>query len=371
MAIDVTDSTFQTEVLERSLTTPVVVDLWAPWCGPCRTLGPILEKVVGETGGQVVLAKVNVDENPQISQAFRVQGIPAVYAVVGGQVVDGFIGAQPEHVVREFVGRLRPSEQEQELARLVEAGDEASLRRALEIKPDHEPAIVALAELLAGRRQDGDVDEALALLDRIPETPESRRVRAMLRTGETPQAAEDGDEITARLDELLERVKGDDEARQEFVDLLEVLGADDPRTAEYRRKLSRQLFCPARGRTAGAWRAAGAARRLLAADRRGRARGRGHDAGPARARASPGRRRRAAAAPRAGARAPVARAGRRRLPVALPRRLPAVAAAGLPALGGVPAHPPGDRGRVDRPAGGGRGRLRGRRGRPRAVGAAR
>jgi putative thioredoxin len=242
MAIDVTDSTFQTEVLERSLTTPVVVDLWAPWCGPCRTLGPILEKVVGETGGQVVLAKVNVDENPQISQAFRVQGIPAVYAVVGGQVVDGFIGAQPEHVVREFVGRLRPSEQEQELARLVEAGDEASLRRALEIKPDHEPAIVALAELLAGRRQDGDVDEALALLDRIPETPETRRVQAMLRTGETPAAAEDGDEITARLDELLERVKGDDEARQEFVDLLEVLGADDPRTAEYRRKLSRQLF---------------------------------------------------------------------------------------------------------------------------------
>ena len=242
MVIDVTDSTFQTEVLERSLTTPVVVDLWAPWCGPCRTLGPILEKVVGETEGQVVLAKVNVDENPQISQAFRVQGIPAVYAVAGGQVVDGFIGAQPEQVVREFVGRLRPSEEEQELARLVEAGDEASLRRALEIKPDHEPAIVALAELLAGRRQDGDVDEALALLDRIPETPESRRVRAMLRTGETPAAADDGDDITARLDELLDRVKGDDEARQEFVDLLEVLGADDPRTAEYRRKLSRQLF---------------------------------------------------------------------------------------------------------------------------------
>lgn len=242
MVIDVTDSTFQTEVLERSLTTPVVVDLWAPWCGPCRTLGPILEKVVGETEGQVVLAKVNVDENPQISQAFRVQGIPAVYAVAGGQVVDGFIGAQPEQVVREFVGRLRPSEEEQELARLVEAGDEASLRRALEIKPDHPEAIVALAELLATRREDGDVDEAHALLDRIPESAETRRVRAMLRTGETPAAADDGDDITARLDELLDRVKGDDEARQEFVDLLEVLGADDPRTAEYRRKLSRQLF---------------------------------------------------------------------------------------------------------------------------------
>ena len=87
MALDVTDATFQTEVLDRSQTTPVVVDLWAPWCGPCRQLGPIIEKVVDETEGKVVLAKVNVDENPQISQAFRVQGIPAVYALSGGTVV--------------------------------------------------------------------------------------------------------------------------------------------------------------------------------------------------------------------------------------------------------------------------------------------
>ena len=101
--IDVTDATFQTEVLDRSLQTPVVVDLWAPWCGPCRQLGPILEKVVGATDGQVVLAKVNVDDNPQISQTFRVQGIPAVYAVAGGKVVDGFVGAQGEAAVAEFV----------------------------------------------------------------------------------------------------------------------------------------------------------------------------------------------------------------------------------------------------------------------------
>jgi putative thioredoxin len=112
MPIDVTDATFQTEVLDRSQATPVVVDLWAPWCGPCRQLGPLLEKVVDATDGQVVLAKVNVDESPQISAAFRVQGIPAVYAVAGGKVVDGFIGAQGEPAVSEFVDRLLPSEAE-------------------------------------------------------------------------------------------------------------------------------------------------------------------------------------------------------------------------------------------------------------------
>src|SRR4029450_9228316 len=106
MTTDVTDATFQTEVLDRSQTTPVVVDLWAPWCGPCHQLGPIIEKVVDETEGKIMLAKVNVDESPQVSAAFGVQGIPAVYAVAGGKVVDGFIGAQGEAAVREFVSRL-------------------------------------------------------------------------------------------------------------------------------------------------------------------------------------------------------------------------------------------------------------------------
>jgi putative thioredoxin len=243
MAFDVTDSSFQTDVLDRSSTTPVVVDLWAPWCGPCKTLGPILEKVVGETNGQVVLAKVNVDENPQVSQAFRVQGIPAVYAVADGKVVDGFVGAQPEANVREFVGRLLPSEADQEVARLLAAGDEASLRQVLETKPDHHDAIVGLAELLAERREDGDVDEALALLDRIPETPETRRVGALARIGDGPAAGNGaGDDITAKLDGLLDQVKTDDDARQQYVDLLEVLGPDDPRTADYRKRLTRQLF---------------------------------------------------------------------------------------------------------------------------------
>jgi putative thioredoxin len=244
MAIDVTDTSFQTDVLERSSTAPVVVDLWAPWCGPCRTLGPILEQVVDETDGKVVLAKVNVDENPQVSQAFRVQGIPAVYAVADGKVVDGFVGAQPEAAVREFIDRLLPSEADQQLANLLAAGDEASLREVLEQKPDHHDAIVGLAELLAERREDGDVDEALALLGRIPETADTRRVAALVRTGGVAGAEGNGagDEIAAKLEDLLDQVKGDDAARQEYVDLLEVLGPDDPRTADFRKRLTRQLF---------------------------------------------------------------------------------------------------------------------------------
>jgi putative thioredoxin len=243
MAFDVTDTSFQTDVLDRSSTTPVVVDLWAPWCGPCRTLGPILETVVDETDGQVVLAKVNVDENPQVSQAFRVQGIPAVYAVADGKVVDGFVGAQPEAAVREFVGRLLPSEAEQQLEQLLAAGDETSLREVLDQKPDHHDAIVALAELLADKPEDGAGDEALALLGRIPETPETRRVAALVRTGApAPDAGGNGEEITAKLEALLDQVRADDEARQTYVDLLEVLGPDDPRTADYRKRLTRQLF---------------------------------------------------------------------------------------------------------------------------------
>lgn len=239
MTLDVTDATFQTDVLERSNTTPVVVDLWAPWCGPCRQLGPILEKVVAATDGKVVLAKVNTDENPQVSAAFRVQGIPAVYALNDGKVVDGFVGAQGEAMVREFISRLLPSPEDEKVQQLLEAGDETSLRSVLDLRPDHHDAIVGLAELLAARRGDGDLDEATALLERIPETAETRRVAALVRTGGDDRPA---DEITAKLDELLDRVKGDEEARQEYVDLLEVLGPDDPRTADYRKLLTARLF---------------------------------------------------------------------------------------------------------------------------------
>src|SRR6188472_727246 len=111
--IEVTDETFEGTVIEGSSERPVVVDLWAEWCGPCRTLGPIIEKVVDATNGKVVLAKVDTDANPGVSQAFRVQSIPAVYALRDGAVIDGFVGAYPEHVVQEFVERLLPSEEEQ------------------------------------------------------------------------------------------------------------------------------------------------------------------------------------------------------------------------------------------------------------------
>lgn len=234
MVIDVTDATFQTEVVERSLTTPVVVDLWATWCGPCQTLGPILEKVVGETGGQVVLVKVDVDQNPGISQAFRVQSIPMVVAFADGQPVDAFMGAQPEQEVRQFVERLLPSEAENTLANLVSAGDEASLRQALELDPGNEDAIVALAELLVER---GDDEEALTLLGRIPETERTRLLAATARVHLKPE-----DDYDATLRSLLDRVKADDEARQQFVDILELMGPHDPRTADYRKQLTARLF---------------------------------------------------------------------------------------------------------------------------------
>jgi putative thioredoxin len=234
MAIDVTDATFQTDVIDQSMTRTVVVDLWAPWCGPCTTLGPIIERVVDETNGQAVLVKVNVDENPGISQAFRVQSIPAVYALKDGQVVDGFMGALPEHEVRSWIERLLPDEAETMVASMIALGDEGSLRAALELEPGNEDAIIALAELLIAR---GESNEALALLARIPETDRTRPVAAKARLGIVPD-----DDHDATLTELLDRVKTDDEARQQFVDILELMGPHDPRTVAYRKQLSQRLF---------------------------------------------------------------------------------------------------------------------------------
>jgi putative thioredoxin len=233
--IDVTDETFEQDVLERSKQVPVVVDLWAPWCGPCRTLGPIIEKVVDATEGGVELVKVNIDDNPRVAATFQVQSIPAVYALKDAKVVDGFIGALPEKGVAEFVARLAPTETEAD--RLVAAGDEESLRKALEQEPDHEGAVVALAELLVER---GQADEALRLLARLPETAETRRVAALARLGN--EASSQNGDVEHRLDGLLELVKDDPDARQEFVDLLEVLGPDDPRTVQYRKALTARLY---------------------------------------------------------------------------------------------------------------------------------
>jgi putative thioredoxin len=232
---DVTDATFQSEVLERSMSVPVVVDLWAPWCGPCRTLGPMLEQAVAATGGAVELAKVNVDENPQVGASFRVQSIPAVFALRDGQVVDGFVGAVPQAQVEEFVARLAPPPPS-EADQLAAAGDEASLRKALDLERDHPVAVVGLARLLVER---GEPDEALELLARVPETADVRTVAAQARLTARGTAERD---VSQTLDHLLERVRDDEDARQEFLDLLETLGPEDPRTSEYRRALASRLF---------------------------------------------------------------------------------------------------------------------------------
>ena len=236
--IDVTDATFQTEVIDRSTKVPVVVDLWAEWCGPCKTLGPIIEKVIDATNGRVVLAKVDVDSNPQISQAFQVQSIPAVYALSDGKVVDGFVGAQPEQAVASWVANLVPSEEQSQVRTLIEAGDEASLRQALELEPDNGEAITALAALLVESSDPHAKVEALDLLARIPETPDTRLIAAQARTANPDVPAD----VESRLDTLLPEVKADDEARQSYVDLLELMGPADPRTAEYRKKLSTALY---------------------------------------------------------------------------------------------------------------------------------
>jgi putative thioredoxin len=242
-AIDVTDADFETAVLNRSTDVTVVVDLWAEWCGPCRTLGPTLEKVVGETAG-VELVKIDVDANPRSAATFQVQSIPAVYAIKDRKVVDSFVGALPEPAVREWVSRLNPPPTE--VDRLIAAGDEGSLRKALELEPANEGAVLALASLLvSGRRgsaddEEADREEALSLLARIPESAETRHLAAQARLGaDSPDA---GDDVEAKLDALLERVRDDDSARQEFIDLLEVLGPDDPRTPAYRKALTARLF---------------------------------------------------------------------------------------------------------------------------------
>lgn len=233
--IDATDATFAEVAIERSKTVPVVVDLWAEWCGPCKTLGPILERVIDETGGAVELVKVDVDTNPEIASAFRAQSIPAVHALAGGKVVDSFVGALPESEVRAFVQALLP--QPTEADRLLEKGDLVSLFSAAELEPGREDVALALANELVDQRR---ADEALTVLSRFPEVGEVGHLAAKARL--VVAGVDLGEGTDARLADLLDRAKDDDGARQELVDLLDALGPEDPRTSAYRRKLASRLF---------------------------------------------------------------------------------------------------------------------------------
>jgi putative thioredoxin len=232
---DVTDATFATDVMERSKSVPIVIDLWAEWCGPCRTLGPIIEKVVAETNGAVELVKVDVDANPQISQAFRVQSIPAVFAIHDGQIVDSFVGALPEAQVREFVERLAPGASA--VDRLVSAGDEASLREALALDPTNVDAAVALGDYL---HRDGRLDEAEAVLEPFSMVVAAKTVLARIRLQRSGVSLDGNLDLT--LDHLLEQSATNDQLKAELLEVLDALGPEDPRYVSYRRRLASRLY---------------------------------------------------------------------------------------------------------------------------------
>lgn len=277
---DVTDHDFQREVIERSRTVPVVVDLWAPWCGPCKTLGPLLERLAAEGGGKWILAKVNVDESPQVARALGVQSIPLVLAFKDADIVSEFVGAQPESVVRQFIDRVVPDEARRltgEAAALAARGDvagaEARYRAVLELFPEHAAASVALAELLAAADR---ADDAVAVLDASTATGPAAAAIEQARAALRMRAAAEGDEeglrarlaadpkdLQARIDLgrllsasgrhedalalLLDAVRQDRNyddaaARKTMLDIFALLGREDPLVDRYQRELSRLLF---------------------------------------------------------------------------------------------------------------------------------
>lgn len=280
--VDVTEQDFESAVVERSHTVPVVIDFWAPWCGPCRALGPVLEKIADEQAGKFILAKINVDENPALAQAFGIQSIPAVKAVRNGAIAGEFLGAQPEPNVRRFIEQLLPSEADglaQEAQRLEQAGKvqgaESLYRATLSKETNHPLALLGLARILAQRGEEAD---ALTLLGRIPLTaPESalaQQLTAQFRLQQSGANAEDEQKYRDRLaadpkdydarfelsqvlaasgrykealTELLEIVKKDrqfrdDGARKAMLDIFDVVGQRSELAEHYRSELAKVLF---------------------------------------------------------------------------------------------------------------------------------
>jgi putative thioredoxin len=256
--VEVTDATFEQMVIQESAKRPVIVDLWAEWCGPCKSLGPILEKVARERGGEFLLAKLDVDANPSTSQAFGVQSIPTVVAFVNGQPVDGFVGAYPEQAVNQFVDAVLPTEAEQEVAearaeeRLGDvAGAEEGYREALAADDGNRDARIGLARIVLAR---GELDEARSLIAPVLPDVEAERIASAIRVAEWATLPGGGNGLDEAkrlasnerwreaLEWMLASARDDGDARDAMVDVFNVLGDEDPLVPEYRRKLASALF---------------------------------------------------------------------------------------------------------------------------------
>lgn len=244
--MDVTESTFQTAVIERSRTVPVVVDFWAAWCGPCRQLGPVLERETAKRAGKVELVKVDVDSNPALSRSHGIQGIPAVKAFRDGKVVAEFVGAQPASAVETFLDSLFPSEADL----LVGKGDEESLRAALAVDSGRADAAVPLARILHRR---GDIEAAEGILARVHGSfaADGLAARIRLEKAGTPDVGSafadlDAGRNEAGLESLIGAIgsarAARDDIRRVVVGILDELGSDDPLTAKTRQLLASALY---------------------------------------------------------------------------------------------------------------------------------
>jgi putative thioredoxin len=248
---DVSEQEFEAKVIERSKQVPVVVDFWAEWCGPCRTLGPALEQAVTARNGEIELAKVDTDRNPNIAMRYEIASIPAVKAFKGGEVVTEFIGAVPPARIEAFLDEIVPSEAD----RLVDSGDEESLRKALEIDPRHAEAAIGLSRILLSRGED---EQALETLRPFPHdfVADGLAARAQLSASQNGAGADELQRAFAAWDEgeageALEQLQAallterdperKDQLRRVMVAIFTELGADHPLAREHRRRLAAAL----------------------------------------------------------------------------------------------------------------------------------